>query len=323
MPRPFRLDHPGALWHVYNRGVDRRSIFLDHGDRTFFRDLLAGVCHDYKWLVLSYTEMTNHYHVFVQTLEPTLSRGMQALGGDFAARFNRWHDRCGALFQGRFEAQLVDSEAYLLEVSRYIVLNPVRARMVAQPGEWPWSSYRATAGLEPSPDWLDCDSILDRFDAWDRGHAMRLYRDFVAAGVGLTRSPWEDLRAGVYLGSAGFIARVEELTSQRAERMSDRQIQRDVRALDCDTIADLVERHFETALTPKRWSNDPARLAFAAFARKEAVATFAAIADRLGITSPGARSLVARAFRLEASAREFRQHIDALRLRISELKTRI
>lgn len=91
---------------------------------------------------------------FIETIEPTLSRGMQRLDGDYAKHFNRRHHRIGPLFQGRFLAQLVDSESYLLELARYIVLNPVRARMVEQPGDWPWSSYRATAGLERAPNWL-------------------------------------------------------------------------------------------------------------------------------------------------------------------------
>ncbi|MHB0972588.1 MAG: transposase [Thermoanaerobaculia bacterium] len=323
MPRPFRLEHPGAFWHVYNRGVDRRSIFLDDGDRVFFRDLLGSVSSVYKWRALAYTEMTNHYHAFIQTLEPTLSRGMQALDGEFAARFNKRQHRSGALFQSRFEAQLVDSEAYLLELSRYIVLNPVRARMVEHAGAWPWSSYRATAGLESPPEWLDRDAILDRFDPWDREQAMRLYREFVAAGVGMTRSPWEDLRAGVYLGSAAFMARIENLMSRRSRRPSDRQIQRNVRALDFETIASLVERFFKVPLVPKRWSNEAARLAFARLARKESAATYAAIAEWLSMTSPGARSLVARAARIEASDPQFKQQIEALELRITELKTRV
>jgi REP element-mobilizing transposase RayT len=308
---------------VYNRGVDRRSIFLDDEDRVAFLELLAQVCNDYKWLTPAYTEMTNHYHLFIQTREPTLSRGMQVLDGEFAARFNKRQHRSGALFESRFEAQLVDSEAYLLELSRYIVLNPVRARMVEHVGAWPWSSYRATAGLERPPTWLDPDAILDRFDPWDREQAMRLYREFVAAGVGLSRSPWEDLRVGAYLGSAAFLARIEELTAKRAGRPSDRQIQRDVRALDFDTIASLVERHFGAPLVPKRWSNDVARLAFARLARTESVATYATIAERLTLTTPGARSLVARATRLEAADRQFRKQLETLQLRISELKTRV
>jgi REP element-mobilizing transposase RayT len=111
VPRPFRLEYPGACWHIHNRGVERRGIFLDDDDRRFFLTLLGEVAIEYKWRVFSYAEMTNHYHGFIQTIEPTLSRGMQALDGDFAARFNRRHRRCGPLFQGRFRAHLVEQES--------------------------------------------------------------------------------------------------------------------------------------------------------------------------------------------------------------------
>jgi hypothetical protein len=192
-----------------------------------------------------------------------------------------------------------------------------------QPGDWPWSSYRATAALEAPPIWLDRDALLDRFDPWDRQNASRLYRDFVAAGVGLTRAPWEDLRAGVYLGSAAFIARIEELTRGRGRRPSDPQLQRNVRALDVDAIAHIVEQHFNVALTPKRWSNELPRLAYARLARKESVASYSMIADRLALTASGARGLVARAGMLETNDPQFATHLRAVELRITEFKKRV
>jgi putative transposase len=323
LPRPFRLEYPGACWHVYNRGVDRRDIFLDDTDRCFFVDLLGQVAAEYKWRVFAYAEMTNHYHGFVQTLEPTLSRGMQALEGDFAARFNRRRRRVGALFQSRFRAHLVERRSYLLELARYIVLNLVRARMVERPDDWAWSSYRATAGLVRPPEWLDVRTILDHFDEWDRSSAMRLYREFVAAGVGLARSPWEDLRACVYHGSDRFMAQVEELTAKRPEKPSDSALQRNVRALTPSTIADLVESHFSTALLPKRWRNEEARLVYAWLSRQESVATYREIGDRLSLSAPGARSLFARAVQLERTNRDFRKRLQTLQLQISQLKTRV
>ncbi len=207
MPRPLRLEHPGALWHVHNRGVERRDIFLDDSDRRLFLDLLAETVKTYHWRVHTFTQMTNHFHLIVQTPEPTLSRGAQFLTGEYADAFNRTHRRVGHLFQGRFSSHLVDEESYLLELSRYVVLNPVRARMVERPGDWPWSSYRALAGQGAVPSWLETRTILDHFDPWDPASARMLYRKFVAEGIGLTRSPWEDLVAGVYLGRATFIAR--------------------------------------------------------------------------------------------------------------------
>ena len=267
--------------------------------------------------------MTNHYHLFVETIEPTLSRGMQQLDGDFAARFNKRHGRVGHLFQGRFCSELVDSESYLLELSRYIVLNPVRARMVEQAGDWPWSSYRATAGLTKPPKWLAISTISDYFDRSDRATAARLFRQYVAAGVGQTRSPWEDLRAKAYLGSEEFIARVETLTAEREEKAHDSRRQRNVRATEIGVIEQIVEVAASTRLTPKKWSNEGARLAFALLARSEAVATYSAIGAILKVSTPGARKLDHRAREIQRTDQTFRALLDRCRLQISQLKIRV
>jgi len=226
LPRPLRLEHPGAFWHLYNRGVARRDIFLSVADRERFLRLLAETWQTFQWRIHTYTLMTNHYRLFVETPEPTLSRGMQKLDGDYAAVFNRSLGRTGPLFNGRFRAHLVEKESYFLELARYIVLNPVRARMVRSPADWRWSSYRATAGLSPPPPWLQTGTLLGHFDPSDRQNAMAVYREFVAAGVGQRRSPWEDLRAKLYLGSDAFIARIEELTSRREPTRTEPALQR-------------------------------------------------------------------------------------------------
>ena len=133
--------------------------------------------------------MTNHFHLLNETVEPTLSRGMQELEGEYADYFNRRYKRVGHLYQRRFAAQLVEEETYLLTVARYVVLNPVRARMVAAPGDWGWTSYRATAGLEKTPPWLHTASVLNRFDEWDGANAAALYRQFVASQSALAIPP--------------------------------------------------------------------------------------------------------------------------------------
>jgi putative transposase len=214
MTRPLRLEYPGALWHVHNRGVERRDVYLANDDRCRFLELLGSAIADYRWLLHAYVLMSNDFHLLIETMEPTLSRGMQALTGDYARDFNDRRGRVGHLFQGRFIGHLVEKEGYFLELSRYIVLNPVRAKMVEAPGQWPWSSYEATAGLAARPDWLETATILSHFHPFDREEACRSYRSFVAEGIGSTRSPWEDLIANVYLGSRGFIGRVEGLTKR-------------------------------------------------------------------------------------------------------------
>ena len=107
--------------------------------------------------------MTNHYHCVVETPDANLSKGMRQLNGVYTQSINRRHRLVGHPFQGRFKAILVERDAYLLELTRYVVLNPVRAAMVSQAGDWPWSSYRAMVGQEPAPAWLQTDWVLGQF----------------------------------------------------------------------------------------------------------------------------------------------------------------
>ncbi len=127
--------------------------------------------------------MGNHYHLMVETPDGNVSAGMRHLNGVYTQRFNRRHGRVGHMFQGRFKAIVVERQSYLLALCRYVVLNPVRAAMVKRVERYPWSSYRATAGLEPAPWWLATDWVLGQFGRQRRGAQAR-YTDFVHAGIG-------------------------------------------------------------------------------------------------------------------------------------------
>ncbi|MFD0666774.1 transposase [Ramlibacter sp. MAHUQ-53] len=206
MARPLRIEFPGCLYHVTSRGDRREAIYEDDHDRRVWLDLLAEACDRFHWVCHAWCQMTNHYHLMVETVEPTLSRGMRHLNGVFTQWSNRRHERTGHLFQGRFKAIVVEKESHLLELSRYIVLNPVRGGMVRLPGDWPWSSWHATAGLHAAPGWLDVDWLLARF-ARDRAVAMDRYRRFVLGGIGLA-SPLRDAAGQGILGSEPFVQRV-------------------------------------------------------------------------------------------------------------------
>lgn len=168
MSRPLRLELAGGLYHVTSRGDGREAIYLDDGDRECWLAVLAAVCERYRWRCHAYCLMTNHYHLLLCTPEPNLARGMRQLNGVYTQRFNRAHRRVGHVFQGRYQAILVERDSYLLELSRYIVLNPVRAGMVRNPADWAWSSYRATCGLAACPPWLDTDGVLAAFSGQGR-----------------------------------------------------------------------------------------------------------------------------------------------------------
>ena len=157
MARPLRLEYEGALYHVTSRGNARESIFLDEGDRSRFLEILADVVDRYGWICHAYCLMTNHYHLLIETPSAGLSRGMQLLNGVYTQWVNRRHDRVGHLLQGRFKAILVEKESHLLELARYVVLNPVRAKMVRSVRAWRWRSYRATAGQTEVPEFLTVD----------------------------------------------------------------------------------------------------------------------------------------------------------------------
>ena len=155
MSRPLRLEFPDALYHLTSRGDRREWIYEDDEDRQLWLQVLEECCERFDWQVLAYCLMSNHYHLLARTRLGNLSQGMRHLNGVYTQRSNRRYGRSGHVFQGRFKAVLVDEEAYLLEVARYVVLNPVRAGMVAEVGQWPWSSYAATVGLSEAPPWLD------------------------------------------------------------------------------------------------------------------------------------------------------------------------
>lgn len=214
MTRPLRLEFPGAVYHITARGNARENIFLDDADRRKFLDLLGQEVRQQGWRLYAYCLMDNHYHLLLETPEPNLVAGMRRLNGVYTQAFNRRHDRVGHVLQGRYKSILVDRDAYLLELCRYVVLNPVRAGMVKRPEDWPWSSYRATLGTIMAPDWLRADRVVAQFGE-DMNTARDAYRRFVRAGMGKP-SPWEKLRGQIYLGPDAFLARMAKL-AQRAE----------------------------------------------------------------------------------------------------------
>jgi REP element-mobilizing transposase RayT len=289
--RPLRLEYPGALWHVTNRGVEQRNIYLDDLDRRHFLRLLQQAIAEYRWQLLAWVLLSNHYHLLFRTPDTNLSLGMKDLDGDYASDFNERHRRVGHLFQGRFKSHLVDSETYLLQVARYIVLNPVRARMVEAPGQWFWSSYRATAGLVAVPPWLDPIPVLDYFNPSDRAAAMDGYRQFVAAGVGQEASPWENLVANAFLGGAAFLQNVEERI--RARKCSDQhpREQREFRANTLETVRQAVESLGIVSRWPPGAGSD-VRALFVLLAERFTNATRALIGRQIGITGAGVAYLI-------------------------------
>ena len=220
MSRPIRIEFPNALYHVTSRGDRREDIFDDDEDRRGFLSTLAHVVGQFNWLCYAWCLMDNHYHLLIQTPDGNLSKGMRQLNGVYTQFSNRRHQRIGHLFQGRFKAILVDSDAYLLELARYVVLNPVRARIVKRPGDWPWSSYRASIGSVPAESFLAVDGLLAQF-ARRRSTAQARYAQFVSEGI-RAPSPWTQLKGQVFLGDEQFVEQMQARIGR--EKRQDVQI---------------------------------------------------------------------------------------------------
>ena len=207
MARPIRIEFAGALYHVTSRGDRKEDIYLDDTDRECFLQLLQQITKDYNWLVHAYCLMDNHYHLLIETPDGNLSKGMRQLNGVYTQITNRYHGKVGHVFQGRYKAILVQKENYLLELARYIVLNPVRARMVRSANDWPWSSYHRTSGsMKTNDHWITTERLLSTFSQ-ELGEAQMDYQTFVAQGKNQP-SPWESLQNQVFLGSEDYVTRI-------------------------------------------------------------------------------------------------------------------
>jgi len=198
MARPLRIEFSGAVYHITSRGDGREDIFLSDDDRWTFLNVLKGVVARFGWYCHAYCLMSNHYHLMIETPKANLSRGMRQLNGVYTQRFNRNQHRVGHVFQGRFKSILIEKDAHLLELCSYIVRNPVLAGMVNDVVAWQWSSYRATAGLEPPAEFLTISWVLEQFNGKSEN-----YRKYVADQCVLD-SPLKNAAMSNVLGSDQF-----------------------------------------------------------------------------------------------------------------------
>ena len=226
MARPLRIEYEGAFYHVTARGNERKRVFFGKADYEAFKGYLKEAKEKYGARLHCYVLMTNHYHLLVETPKGNLSRLMHYLNGSYTNYLNRKRRRSGHLFQGRYKGIVVERDSYLLELSRYLHLNPVRARLVAKPEDYPYSSYRAYVS-RGEDDLIDRDLILGMISGGGRGGGRR-YREFVERVLGEElENPLKGVYGGIILGGTQFIKEVlgrlkdrvleEEGISQRRE----------------------------------------------------------------------------------------------------------
>lgn len=312
MSRPLRLDHPGAVWHVTTRGNEKREIFVDREDRSGLLGVLADVVEICRWRLHAYVLMGNHYHLLLETPEANLSQGMHRLNGTYSLRFNRRHERVGHLFQGRFHAVLVDKDAHLLELLRYVVLNPVRAGLVGLPQDWEWSNYRSTVGLTKPPRWLEVNWTLAQFGGGP--FATDRYRHFVDLGRCKSETPWVNLRKQVFLGGEQFRRRIQKHLDTEPPSEEVPWEQRHSSRPTLQSIAEAVVREFNVrreALLHRRAS--PPRMALAYLARREGGFRASEFALLLGIERWAASRLATQAEHLLEADHHFQTRVDKIR----------
>jgi putative transposase len=245
MARPLRIEFPEALYHVTARGAEKKSIFEEKDDKLTLLKRVTAVNERYGFIFYAYCIMDNHYHLLLETPLGNLSRGMQNLNSTYAQWYNKRHDRCGPLFQGRFSSYLIEKDNYLLAAARYIVLNPVKAGITGNAMSYAWSSFHYMMGKRGCPKFLDVSTILEYFSQ-NPTTAHRLFRSYV--GQGLEEDEPDYLEKGPVRGSAPFMDTVEEKVAASG-KASKKEISRKERFFNRPALSSLFsepgDRHLK------------------------------------------------------------------------------
>lgn len=285
MARPLRIQYPGALYHVTSRGIFRQNIFKDDKDRLRFLDGLEEMCGRHGAFAHCYVLMSNHYHLMLETPQANLSRCMHDLNAGYASYIRAKWGKAGHVFQGRFKAIVVQKEAYLLELSRYIHLNPVKAGMAKRPEQYRWSSYGVLIGVEKPPAWLRPEGIWKEVGGEEK-KARRDYRQYVEAKLGQDmENPFERSYAQMVLGTRRFVHWVKDKV-QLKKRHRDIPVSKSmIRRAGLEDIARLVTEHFGRSpedISAGRGKGAEARSAAILVARRKTGASLREIGERFG-----------------------------------------
>jgi REP element-mobilizing transposase RayT len=243
MARPLRIEYEGALYHITSRGNEKKEIFKNDTDRRRFLSYLQDIHQRFNIIVHAWCLMNNHYHLLMETPLANLSRSMQKLNSSYTTYYNVKHERVGHLFQGRYKAILIDKDAYLQEVSRYIHLNPVRAKVTANPEKYPWSSYRYYINAGIYPEYLKIGLILEYFSE-QQEKARKRYREFVKEGLGES-NPFKEISAGCILGNRRFVEEIKDRYVDKKKKQRDLPSLRELNksAISGEDIINFVERN--------------------------------------------------------------------------------
>jgi putative transposase len=237
MARPLRVEYPGALYHVISRGNAYQKIFRDDKDRIKFLDWIKDAVELHNLICHAYCLMDNHYHLLIETPDGNLSKAMRDLNGNYTQWFNARHKSVGHLFQGRYKAFVIEKETYLLQVARYIILNPIRAKLVDHPKDWKWSSYRFTAHFDKTPTWFHSDWIINFFGE-KKEDAQKCFRKFINNGID-ANDPHNDSKNGFVLGSPQFVHWIWETQTSGSEKLKEHS--REQRIVGRPSLSEIFE----------------------------------------------------------------------------------
>ncbi len=239
MARPLRIEYSGAFYHVINRGLSRRDIFMEDKGRQSFLDLLSDITRLWKVEIYAYCLMDNHYHLLLSTPRVGLSRAMRHLDGIYTQKFNRVHHRDGPLFRGRYKAILIDAEEYFLSVVRYIHKNALAAGVVSEIDRYRWSSHWGYLNKNQCPNWLNTGSVMSRFGG------LTEYQKFMHNEI---EEEIEEFYKGPYqkpvLGSKTFIERIREKLGDNARVDQEKPESRRVFGLEIERIVEATARDY-------------------------------------------------------------------------------
>ncbi|MBI4369520.1 MAG: transposase [Elusimicrobia bacterium] len=314
MARPLRVEYPGAFYHVFTRGNDRRWIFRDNADRKRFFGLIAESAERWAVRVHAYALMDNHYHLLIEAKGGFLSAPIRQINGVYTQHYNRRYKTSGHLFHGRFKALIVDKDGYLLTLSRYIHQNPVRAKMVSAPEKYRWSSCRAFLGLEEPPQWLELGDTLGQFGE-SRQAQIDEYAKFLAAGS--ETEPMGRAVAQLALGSDAFVQDVKKKVAalkRRSREHSHREkwIERTPKEAVIKNACQLFGIS-QKELFGERWSHSLAKPVAMKYLRDSSRLTLEEIAKLFGIGYSGV------SLRIKRLAEQARQSED-LRDKVAEME---
>ena len=209
MTRPWRIQYKGAIYHIMSRGVGRGKIFLDNDDYSRFLEYVEKAREKFNLDIFAFILMGNHYHLFLRTNEPNLSRIMQWIQTSYSVYYNHKHNRSGHFFQGRYKSIIVGEESYWISLSMYIHLNPVRAGIVKEPGKYKWSSYHDYVNSKKVHEWLFSEAVLEDFGT-NKQESRKEYRKLLMEVSGKEKEILEEVRYGLILGSDKFVEWVQK-----------------------------------------------------------------------------------------------------------------